>query len=106
MASFAAAARVRIGRLDDAARRLSRSGAPKLDSELRPLRARHGARRAGPSDRRSVRGSQSEVRIMNVQEETAETPKHGEKAFFVVLFALLWLSPSAFAETRAIRAGK
>jgi imidazolonepropionase-like amidohydrolase len=56
---------------------------------------------------------------MKTQEKTAETAKPAEKTFFsrisarssvnqrcVVLFCLLWLSPSAFAATRAIRAGK
>ena len=57
-------ATMRVGRPADDARRLPRSRAAELDSELRPVRAGRRAGGARARDRGTIRGSQREVRIM------------------------------------------
>src|SRR5207245_11609798 len=109
------------------ARRLPRSRAPQLDPELRSLRPRRRSRATGPRDRGTVRGSESEVRVMSsfhrLSHENTKTRKHEEhlvferrflfRAFVVSWFRVLLivgimmiLTSSPFAATKAIRAGK
>src|SRR5439155_23067815 len=102
VASVATGPRGRGGSPLDDAERLPRPRAPELDLELRPLRARRLAREARARDRRTVVGSHSEVRVMTRRNATTKARQH-----FFALVCVLWLmSGSAFAATKAIRAGK
>src|SRR5437867_12871472 len=80
MASVAAAPRWRVGQPADDAQCLPRSRAPELDSQLRSVRARDRTGHARARDCLSIRGSESEIRVMiTLKDATTKTRRHEEE---------------------------